>query len=73
MLMSETDMGEDHARKLAGEVIMKTHRMELEHAPASLIKELVKARLFEHGFERINEQCKRRDVPIYDVRGTADL
>jgi len=68
MLMSETDVGEDHARKMAGGVIMKTHRMELEHAPASLINELIKANLFEHGFERINEQSKKQNVPICDAR-----
>jgi anaerobic ribonucleoside-triphosphate reductase len=75
-LVRETGLRENTAEAIALEVEQQIAAARIESLTASLVRELVDAKLAEHGLGEYRERHRRLGVPLYDtalmMRGAAD-
>ena len=76
-LMRETGLRENTAEAIALEVEQQIAAARIDALTASLVRELVDAKLAEHGLAEFRERHRRLGVPLYDtalmLRGMAPL
>lgn len=74
-LMRETGLDKDTAGMIALEVEQQIEHARIKTLTSSLVRELVSAKLTEHGLEAYREKHQRLGVPLYDteriLRGTS--
>lgn len=68
-LLRETQIDEAHANIIALEVEQQIVGAKLTTLTSALIRELVSAKLVEHGLEEHHRRHMRLGVPLYDVEG----
>ncbi len=66
-LQTETQLDEARATLIAAEVEQQIHDAGISVLTTPLIRELVGAKLIEHGLVEENEQQRRLGVPLYDA------
>lgn len=66
-LVRETDISEDVATRISKEVEQQIITSKLKIVTAPLIRELVDAKLIEHGLEKARWMHTRLGMPLYDV------
>lgn len=67
-LVRETGLERAVAVLIAVEVEHQIHRADLKTLTTSLVRELVGAKLVEHGLDDIRERHRRLGVPLYDTQ-----
>lgn len=67
-LVRETGLDRSVAVLIAVEVEHQIHRADLRTLTTSLVRELVGAKLVEHGLDEYRERHRRLGVPLYDTQ-----
>ena len=66
-LLKETEISEEAAEMITSEVEAFLKNAQYDVISSSLIRELVNARLLQHGLDKIRMQYTRIGMPVYDV------
>lgn len=66
-LIRETDLDRNTAFMIALEVEQQIEQAQIKTLTSSLVRELVSAKLTEHGLEAYREKHQRLGVPLYDT------
>jgi len=66
-LLTETNISREDAEKIGEEVEKFVRNANLDYISSSLIRELVNAKLIEHGLEDVRRMYTRVGLPVYDI------
>ncbi len=66
-LINETGIKEKDSDKIANEVERFIRNSSLDYVSSPLIREIVNAKLIEHGFEDVRRKYTRVGVPVFDM------
>ncbi|AEF96467.1 anaerobic ribonucleoside-triphosphate reductase [Methanotorris igneus] len=66
-LIKETGADVEIAKKIADEVEKIVKKLEIKYLTAPMIREIVNAKLIEHGLEELRHKHTRLGIPIYDI------
>ncbi len=67
-LINETKLNIETARKIGREIEKEVKNLNLKYLTAPMIRELVNAKLIEHGLEEYREKHTRLGIPLYDIK-----
>lgn len=67
-LVNETGLDKKTAKKIGDELEKEVKKLSPKYLTAPMIRELVNAKLIEHGLEDIRQKHTRLGIPIYDIK-----
>ncbi|AEH06879.1 anaerobic ribonucleoside-triphosphate reductase [Methanothermococcus okinawensis] len=67
-LVDETGLDIKTAEKISNEIEKEIKKLNLKYLTAPMIRELVNAKLIEHGLEEFRQKHTRLGIPIYDIK-----
>ena len=67
-LVDETGLDKKTAEKISNEIEKEIKKLNLKYLTAPMIRELVNAKLIEHGLEEFRQKHTRLGIPIYDIK-----
>lgn len=67
-LVDETGLDRKTAEKIGSEIEKEIKKLNLKYLTAPMIRELVNAKLIEHGLEEFRQKHTRLGIPVYDIK-----